>query len=301
MKILICICTYHRNKSLLECLRYFNQIQIPFNINIKFLINDNSINFESFYLIKNFKKKFKYTIYHVNEKKRGIVYARNRCLKISKKINCDYIAFFDDDCVVDKNWFKNVLKIINTVKVDIITGPQIYRINTKKNSSLRELFEKKNKKNIVKVSWAATNNVIFKKNIVLKENIFFDKKLNYFGMGEDQLFFSKLNKLGYKIIWSKNVKVYEKIHLHRNSSKWIKSRSYRLGILGHYIDQDLNGKFLGFIINYIKFFYYFFCSILFFLIIFKKNNYYKFLNFIFRALGRLVGPFIFRKIKFYNK
>ena len=301
MKILICICTYHRNKSLLENLTNFNKISIPFNINIEFLINDNSINFESFYLIKNFKKKIKYTIYQINEKKRGIVYARNKCLKISKKINCDYIAFFDDDFVVDKNWFKNVLKIINTVKVDIITGPQIYRINTKKNSNLRELFEKKNKKNIDKVSWAATNNVIFKKNIVLKENIFFDKKLNYFGMGEDQLFFSKLNKLGYKIIWSKNVKVYEKIHLHRNSSKWIKSRSYRLGILGHYIDQDLNGKFLGFIINYIKFFYYFFWSVLFLVVIFKKKNYYKFLNFIFRALGRLVGPFIFRKIKFYNK
>ena len=121
-------------------------------------------------------------------------------------------------------------------------------------------------------------------------------------MGEDQLFFSKLNKLGYKIIWSKNVKVYEKIHLHRNSSKWIKSRSYRLGILGHYIDQDLNGKFLGFIINYIKFFYYFFWSVLFLVVIFKKKNYYKFLNFIFRAFGTFSWPFyIQKKIKFYNK
>ncbi len=301
MKILICICTYHRNKSLLECLQYFNQIQIPFNINIKFLINDNSINFESFYIIKNFKKKFKYTIHQINEKKRGIVYARNKCLKISKNINCDYIAFFDDDCIIDKNWFKNILKIIKKFKADIVTGPQIHRYDGKKNSNLRELFEKKNKKNIIKVGWAATNNVIFKKNIIFKENIFFDKKLNYFGIGEDQLFFSKLYKLGYKIIWSKDIKVYEKIHPHRNSSKWIKSRSYRLGILGHYIDQDLNGKLSGFVINYIKFFYYFLYSVLFFLVIFKKNNYYKFLNLFFRALGRLVGPFIFKKIKFYKK
>lgn len=301
MKILICICTYHRNQSLLECLQYFERIQIPFNIDIKFLISDNSINFESFNLIKNFKKKFRYTIHQVNEKKRGIVYARNKCLKISKNINCDYMAFFDDDCIVDKNWFKNILNIINTFKADIVTGPQIYLNNDKKNSNLGELFEKKNRKNIAKVGWAATNNVIFKKDIILKENIFFDKKLNYFGMGEDQLFFSKLYKLGYKIIWSKNIKVYEKKHSHRNSSKWIKNRSYRLGILGHYIDQDLNGKFLGFVINYIKFFSYFFYSILFFLTIFKKDNYYKFLNFIFRALGRLVGPFIFRKIKFYKK
>ena len=301
MKILICICTYHRNKSLLENLTNFNKISIPFNLNIEFLIVDNSINFGSFNLIKNFKKKFRYTIYQINEKKRGIVNARNKCLKISKKINCDYIAFFDDDCIVDNNWFKNVFNIINIFKADIVTGPQIYLNKDKKNFDIRELFEKKNKKNVAKVVWAATNNVIFKKDIILKENIFFDKKLNYFGMGEDQLFFSKLSKLGYKIVWSKNIRVYEKIHLHRNSSKWIKSRSFRLGILGHYIDQNLNGKFLGFIINYIKFFYYLFNSILLFLLIFKKNNYYKFLNFFFRAFGRLVGPFIFKKIKFYKK
>lgn len=301
MKILICICTYHRNKSLIEFLRNFNKILIPFNFNIKFLIVDNSINFDSFNLIKNFKKKFKYTIYQVSEKKRGIVNARNKCLKISRNINCDYIAFFDDDCVVDKNWFKNAFKVIKTIKADIITGPQIYLNKNKKNFDIRELFEKKNKMNVTRVAWAATNNVIFKKDIILKENIFFDKKLNYFGMGEDQLFFSKLSKFGYKIVWSKNIRVYEKIHLHRNSSKWIKSRSFRLGILGHYIDQNLKGKFLGFIINYIKFFYYFFYSVLFLLLIFKKNNYHKFLNFLFRAFGRLVGPFIFRKIKFYNK
>ena len=56
MKILICICTYHRNKSLLESLTNFNKILIPFNLNIEFLIVDNSINFESFNLIKNLKK-----------------------------------------------------------------------------------------------------------------------------------------------------------------------------------------------------------------------------------------------------
>ena len=43
-----------------------------------------------------------------------------------KKINCDYIAFFDDDCIVDNNWFKNVFNIIDIFKADIVTGPQIY-------------------------------------------------------------------------------------------------------------------------------------------------------------------------------
>ena len=86
MKILICICTYHRNKSLLENLTNFKKISIPFNLNIEFLIVDNSINFGSFNLIKNFKKKFKYTIYQVSEKKRGIVNARNKICSDSTKL-----------------------------------------------------------------------------------------------------------------------------------------------------------------------------------------------------------------------
>ena len=82
--------------------------------------------------------------------------------------------------------------------------------------------------------------VLFKKIIIQKENIFFDKNLNKFGIGEDQLFFSILNKLGYRIIWSNTLKVYEKTHLHRSSLNWVTNRSFRLGVLGLYIDIKVN-------------------------------------------------------------
>ncbi len=301
MKILICICTYKRNESLMKCLQSFSQTLKPSKIKISFLILDNSANFETFNLIKNFKKKFKFNIHYSNEKKRGVVNARNKCLKILKKIQCDYIAFFDDDCVIDRYWFKNVIEIIDKLKANIITGPQLYLSNDKKKNNLGEFFEKKINKKISKVNWAATNNVIIKKSIILKENIYFDKNLNKFGMGEDQLFFSKLNKRGHNIIWSNNIKVYEKMHPHRTTSKWIRDRSYRLGVLGNYIDRDLNGQILGYIINYIKFIYYLFCSILSLFNIVNKNYYYQFINLTFRAFGRFLGPFVFKKIKFYKK
>ncbi len=301
MKILICICTYKRNKSLTDCIQSFSKTFLPNNVKISLLILDNSKNFESYKLIKNFKKKFKFNIYSANEKKRGVVNARNKCLKILKKINCDYVAFFDDDCVIDKYWFKNVIKIINKTKENIVTGPQLYININKEKKNLGEFFEKKIDKKISKVKWAATNNVIIKKSIISKEKIYFDTNLNKFGMGEDQLFFSKLNKRGHSIIWSNNVKVYEKMHPHRTTSKWIRDRSYRLGVLGNYIDRDLNGQILGYVINYVKFVYYLLFSILSLLNFFKKNYYYHFTNLIFRAIGRFFGPFVFKKIKFYKK
>ncbi len=300
MKILICICTYKRTESLIRCLKSFNKTLLPKTIKIDFLISDNSKNFGSFNFIKNFKRKFRFKIHCVNEKKRGVVNARNKCLKISRNMNHDYLAFFDDDCEIDKYWFKNATKIINKFKVDIITGPQLH-LNYKKKENLGKLFEKKINNKISKVSWAATNNVLIKRNIILKENIYFDKNLNKFGMGEDQLFFSKLNNNGYNIIWSNNLKVYEKLHPHRLTNKWIRDRSYRLGVLGNYIDRNLNGQISGYAINYIKSIYYLLLSFLSLMQISKENYYQQFINLFFRSIGRFLGPFVFKKIKFYKK
>ena len=155
MKFLTCICTYKRNISLNKCLKSIEKITLPINTHITILIVDNTINNNSYSLINKIKKKYRFKIIYVNEKKRGIVNARNRCLKEVKKINCDYISFFDDDCTIDRNWFKNISKLIKNKNADIITGPQIYKNN------LAQIFEKKIISNNSYVKWAASNNVLF--------------------------------------------------------------------------------------------------------------------------------------------
>ncbi len=42
-----------------------------------------------------------------------------------KKINPQFICFFDDDCVVDHFWLRNVFKIIKSTNAEIVTGPQL--------------------------------------------------------------------------------------------------------------------------------------------------------------------------------
>ena len=119
-------------------------------------------------------------------------------------------------------------------------------------------------------------------------------------MGEDQLFFLQISNIGYKIFWNKDVKVYEKIHQHRQNYKWIIERSYRLGVLGHYLDKDQYGNLLGLFLNYLKSIYYLLKS--FISILYWNNNYVeKILNYFIRFYGRLVGPFVFKKINFYQK
>ena len=103
----------------------FNKIVIPFNFNIEFLITDNTINGNAKKIIKQVKKKFKYKIYYFNEKKRGIVHARNKCLAEAKKINCNYFSFLDDDCEIDTKWFVNFKKPL----IDIFPGLEIVLFN----------------------------------------------------------------------------------------------------------------------------------------------------------------------------
>ena len=126
----------------------------------------------------------------------------------------------------------------------------------------------------------------------------FDKNLNKFGIGEDQLFFSIMNKIGYKIYWSKNIFVTEKIHPHRTNINWIKERSKRLGILGHYLDVKIHGKIIGFSINYLKSFYLFILSLFSYINFFNLSRMLNFTNNFYRSYGKIIGPFYIKKIKF---
>ncbi len=241
-KVLICVPTYNRNESLLDCLKSIRDLNNNNYFKVNILVLDNSFKNVSFKIVSEFKKKNNLKIFQYHEKKRGIVFARNKCLRISKKLKPNYIAFVDDDCHVDKNWLKNIYKLLNEINPDVITGPQKHR----RTSEYSYLFEKNYTNDLIKVKWAASNNVFFKFNILKNKNTKnFDKNLNKFGMGEDQLFFLKINKLGYKIYWSKKIFVTERAHQHRSNISWIRERSKRLGILGHYLDIKIYGNFSG--------------------------------------------------------
>ena len=299
MKLSICIPTFNRNKSLEKCVRSLNKIKKQKKIKINIIIVDNSKNKNVLKIKKKLIEISKYRIIFLEEKKRGIVFARNKYLKKLKIFNPDYVALFDDDCIIDKYWLVNSLNTINSKMADVVTGPQIYLKSKNKNYS--QLFEKKyGKEKIYKVKWAASNNVLINYKILKKNKIYFDENLNKFGVGEDQLFFLKINSLGYKIFWNKNLKVYEKIHRHRQSFEWITQRSLRLGVLGHYIDKSQYGNLNGLVINYFKSIYYL-LKFLISIINVKKSYFETILNYFIRFCGRLIGPLVFKRMDFYKK
>jgi len=300
MKLTICICTYNRSESLKRCIKSINKLINQSSIKISIIIIDNSKNFNVGKIKSKLINISKYKISFLNEKKRGIVNARNKFLKNLKNTIPNFICFFDDDCIVDKYWLKNAIKTSKTFKADIVTGPQVYPKN-KINKNLinySSFFEKNYNNPVCNVNWAASNNVFIDYSILKNNKLFFDINLNKFGIGEDQLFFSLLKKRGNSIYWNKNLKVYEKSHFHRTNLLWLIKRSFRLGVLGHYLDKKIHGVIFGYNYNYVKALYYLLKSFLYILFFFDRYSRINAINFFARFIGRISGPFIFKKIGF---
>lgn len=222
LKINFYVCVAKFTNKTVKCINsIINQTDIHL---VKIYIIDNSIDQEyKKNFIKKFLRKKNVKIDVLVEKKRGIPFARNKCLKIIRKTKTDFSCFIDDDCELSKVWLKNMLKFYEITKSDVITGPQI-----SKSQNIYEIVLERKIKNFSKVKWAATNNVFMKSNIIKKTSINFDNQLSKLG-GSDQVFFYRLYNKGITIKWNENSKVYENRDQNKTNLSWFIKRNIRYG------------------------------------------------------------------------
>ena len=253
---------------------------------IKLLIIENSIKKKHESLIGKTLIKhipFEYSL----EKKIGIPFARNKALRLSKKIKARYLCFFDDDCEISRDWMEKIIEFKKKIKSEIVTGPQIPKQKNQYHSILS-----KSPYNFQKLRWAATNNVVIDKKILDRHNIEFSTKLANIG-GSDQLFFTQLNLKGFEIRWCSNAKVFENQNNLERNFKWFIKRSFRYGISSNLIYKEAYGSFKGSLFVFLKFFY----ELLFFFNYFalviinpKKNSLFS-IMYLFRSIGSFLSLF----------
>ena len=186
VKILICICTNNKEKLIFTLQSIFN-LRLNKKIKIEIIIVENLKKTQIKRYIKKVQKTKSTKIYHYLHSKLGIPFARNICLKEAKKKKSDYICFVYEDSKLPSSWITKNLKVFDNFKdCSIISGPQ----KLSKFNIYQTLLEP-DFKNLSKISWCATNNVIFKSNIIKNKKLLFDSRLNNIG-GSDQLFFKYL-------------------------------------------------------------------------------------------------------------
>lgn len=168
-------------------------------------------------------------IHYSIEERRGIPFARNKGLSCLHE-QIDYVVFVDDDEEVSPNWLDELLHAHQKYKADIVTGPVIPKFTGEVDDWVirGKFFERARHATGRSLPFAATNNVLMRKEIIMSLNIRFDERFGKTG-GSDTHFFMRVTKAGYKIMWVDEALVYEWIPASRANFKWLLQRSFRLG------------------------------------------------------------------------
>jgi len=298
MKISICICFSKKNSRFhYKILNDLNQIIIPngYILELYFILNSDVKNFHCLMSKIIHKKKLKFKIIKIFEK--NIPKTRNIFLKQIKQKNIQYAGFLDDDCKIDRKWLLKMTEFISRYNCDVVGGPQKHYFSNNKFGKLYNFLEPKNN-NKEEVDWVATNNCFFKKKIIDRINFKFDETLKNVG-GSDQLFFNKLKKNGFCLMWSHDAKVKEYCQNNRENMRWFLKRNFRYGFSGLAIDKNVYGNQMGSLLNIFKIVYLFFISLVNLIFITRSYNFIYSLFLLTKVLGRIMALLGFKLKKYY--
>lgn len=225
--ISICIATYKREKLLSELLESLIKIIIPDNYRIKVIIVDNDKNGSAKEIVESFKNKTNLEINYLIQPVKNISLTRNIALENAKS---DFIAFIDDDEIVDKYWLYHLVKCLGKFNADGVFGLVLPRFEEgiPDKYKKREYYFSPMDKSGSEARYMFTGSVLFKSDLIQNHKILFDPRFGLTG-GEDADFFNRIKYTGVKLINCREAISYEYISKERTTSKFFLLRNVRGG------------------------------------------------------------------------
>jgi glycosyltransferase involved in cell wall biosynthesis len=209
----VAIITKNRPTDVIDCLSAFNrQTVIPFEC----IIIDSSTNLRTKQVVQNLKKTSTYPIHYIYEPRHGFPIARNRVLKSAQS---DWVAFTDDDCIVDQHWVEfYVRSISNHPHAAAIAGQSesYYPDDIISHATtLNELHWKANGRSgttILDLETLDNKNVAYNLAFLKKKRIRYDEKRAgiYHGASDDCDLGMQIQQTGGKAYYDSSIVVYHK-------------------------------------------------------------------------------------------
>lgn len=238
--ITVAICTYRRYDMLKKCLDVLLKLNHPLE-KINLVIVDNSLQPTEGTAFRNSIVGFPNLHYYITEKS-GLSYARNFALE---KCETEFIAFIDDDSMVDANWANSLCVAIDR------WGNQLGAIGGKVNPiwtverpewladkllgalTVLDMGVHEFEVNYDKNNWLVGANIIFNANAVRQVGGFSEKLGRNQGnliCHEEMELNLRLQKAGFKIIYNPQIIVNHYIHAERVNKEFICKLMYSEGI-----------------------------------------------------------------------
>jgi GT2 family glycosyltransferase len=179
-----------------------------------------------------------YPIHYVVEKNRGIAFARNAALAVALS-NSDFVAFIDDDEVPEPDWLSELLRVQKFYNADVVTGPCLPQYLEPPPSWVVEggFHELPRYPTGTQRHMAFTNNVLVRTAVFESVDRYFDESMALSG-GEDDEFFSRAYRAGFRIVWADNAIVHESVPASRSTVGWLVRRGFRVGTSSAWVQSN---------------------------------------------------------------
>ncbi|AUW44003.1 glycosyltransferase family A protein [Rhizobium leguminosarum] len=231
LKIAVGVLTYRRLDGIAKLLdvmtRQVRHPGRPFHLTMVIVDNDAAGSARA--TVESFGQTGAYDLIYVIEQNQGIPFARNRALD-SAPPGTDLFCFLDDDEWPVDGWLDAMLETREKNRADCVYGPvqPVYPENPPEYFIKAKVFERKKNTDGQRISYAASNNVMFDYPLIRSWNLRFEEKMRFTG-GTDYLFFNQAIRRGMQVFWADKALVHDIVPASRMTWKWVLQRQYRLG------------------------------------------------------------------------
>jgi succinoglycan biosynthesis protein ExoM len=227
----VCILTFKRPLGLQRLLAGLGQLKFRGTTapNVRIVVVDNDAEQSARQTCEDARARLPWPLQYIVEPTRGIAHARNTAVRAVVE-QADFVAFIDDDEVPDPLWLDELLRVQRTFAADVVTGPVFPHFDgVVPGYVIRgRFFDPPDRVTGMLLDRAYTGNVVASSRVFRSMATLFDERLGLTG-GEDVLFFRRVARAGFKIVWARDAKIDEWVPSSRISLPWILKRAYRAG------------------------------------------------------------------------
>jgi succinoglycan biosynthesis protein ExoM len=241
MRVAVCIITFRRPEGLRRALDgVAAQVFAGAAPDLRLVVVDNDEQGSAREVCEAARARLPWPVDYVIEPRRGIPFARNRCVEVARP-QADWIGFIDDDEEPAPGWLAELLRVQEQYAADVVTGPVVPRfVGEVPDWAVKGgLFNRIRFATGTRRDRAFTNNVLFRAEIFDRVRPHFDERMVMTG-GSDAHFSRRVHRAGYKIIWADEAVVEETFPASRVAAAWVYQRAYRIGTTTSFIARDLD-------------------------------------------------------------
>lgn len=253
LRVVVGICTCNRLDLLSRVLERLEQIELgALNAqNVWIVVVDNYPNGAVKALCERAADKLPVPLIFLEERRRGISFARNRIVRETLALDAHCLAFIDDDDLPEPDWLVHLLDRLSETKADIIMGNRVYEVPENAAYCVKDRLKQPGMTNSTK-TWKnnglphqlSTCNVLIQRRVLeymSRVGHVFDPVFALMG-GGDADFFCRARLAGFQFARAEKSFIQFRVWEHRATLKGVLHRKFK----GGFSQGLLVRRYLGF-------------------------------------------------------